>query len=81
MLPVILVVASFTYPMVEDKATGFTENGLKVMLTSFVKEIISEDFLIRDTATPYTAVGRIDSAYFGNYSITEQHQIGTFSFL
>lgn len=81
MLPVILVVASFTYPMVEDKATGFAENDLKVMLKSFVKEIISEDFLIRDTAAPYNTVGPIDSAYFGNYSITEQHQLGIDKFI
>ena len=80
-LLVTLVATSFTYQMVGDKGTGFTVNGLEVILTSAVKEIISPRFFIKGGTANYHAEASIDSAYYGNYGIAEHHQLGIDRFI
>ena len=54
-LLVTLAATSFIAPMVKDKATGFTVNGLHLILTSSVKEIISA----RDEAASIAPISEI----------------------
>lgn len=66
---IILNATSFTSPMIEDKATEFTANGVEVILESSVKEIISTRLFIKNIASS-NAEESIDSAYYGNYRIS-----------
>lgn len=75
-LLVTLIVTSFTSPMVEDKATDFTVNGLKVILKPSGKKIISGRPFVKGGAE-----ASIDDAYYGNYRITEHHQLGIDRFI
>lgn len=65
-----LIATSFTSPIVKDKATGFTLNGLKVIPTSSVNETVTNNAKVS-----------IDSACFGIYRITEHHQLGIDRFI
>jgi predicted Zn-dependent peptidase len=49
-----LICISFTIPPVEDKATSFTVNGLKVILKPSIKEIISARFFIKGGTANYS---------------------------
>jgi pimeloyl-ACP methyl ester carboxylesterase len=76
-----LVVTSFTFQMVEDKATEFRVNTLKEILTFPDKEITSAGFFINVGDANNSAAVNIDDAYYGNYRITENHQLGIDRFI
>lgn len=54
LLLVLTVASAFTSRITEEKATEFTVNGLKVILKTSVKEIISARFFIKGGTTNYT---------------------------
>jgi uncharacterized protein len=80
-LLVTLVATSFASPLVENTATEFSVNDLKAILNSPTKEMIRARFFIKGAAVNYSAEAIIDSAYFGNYRITEHHQLGIDRFI
>jgi pimeloyl-ACP methyl ester carboxylesterase len=78
---VTLIAASFTSPMVENADAEFSVNGLKEILISPVGEIITTRPFVSDATINYRANASVDSAYFGNYRITEHHQLGIDRFI
>src|SRR5688500_5736434 len=80
-LLVTLVPTSFASPIVENDATGFTVNGLTVILEPSFKQMVTTRTFIKDGNVNDDAGDSIDSAYYGNYRITKRHQIGIDRFI